>query len=254
VIHLFCGYDERESVGWAVFAHSVIARASKPVALVPLTSMGLAEGTNAFTKSRFLVPYLMGFKGHAIFMDGSDMLMLGDVAALEAQFDPAFAVQVVQHPDYETRHPMKYVGTGMESTNRNYPRKNWASVMLVNCEHPSWSGMTPDHLAGLPMSYLLGLEFCGDAIGSLRPEWNRLVDEGHPQGEVLHWTAGIPAFPRYSDAPGAERWFAERGAMLGSSAILGPTQPKGHGDEDYAGFDGAGRSWCGAWADLPAIP
>jgi hypothetical protein len=31
---------------------------------------------------------------------------------------------------------------------------------------------------------------------------------------VLHWTAGIPAFPHYAKAPGAEAWFAERDRML----------------------------------------
>lgn len=63
MINLFTGYDERESIGWSVFAHSVIARASEPVNLIPLTSMGMPQGTNAFTTSRFLIPYLMGYRG-----------------------------------------------------------------------------------------------------------------------------------------------------------------------------------------------
>lgn len=210
MIHLFCGYDERESIGFAVFAHSVIARASRPVALVPLHAMGMPQGTNAFTVSRFLVPYLMGFHGRAIFMDASDMLMRGDVAELDSLFDPSFAVQVVKHPDYETRHPRKYVGTGMESDNRNYPRKNWASVMLFNCGHPVWQDMTPERIGAYPIGELLSLDFCGEDVGELHPKWNRLVDEGQPSGNVLHWTAGIPGFEAYRDAPFAAEWFAER--------------------------------------------
>ena len=214
MIHLFCGYDERESIGFAVFAHSVIARATQPVALIPLSSMGMAEGTNTFTKSRFLVPYLMGFKGRAIFVDASDMLMRGDVAQIDAQFSSDFAVQVVQHKDYQTRNRVKYVGTGMEAVNKDYPRKNWASVMLFNCEHPVWQDMTPATIAATPMAELLSLEFCGEDVGMLHPKWNRLVDEGQPSsGKVLHWTAGIPAFERYRDAPAAELWEAERKAM-----------------------------------------
>ena len=214
MIYLFCGYDERESIGFAVFAHSVIARATKPVALIPLSSMGMGEGSNAFTKSRFLVPYLMGFKGRAIFVDASDMLMLSDVAKLDEQFSADFAVQVVRHPDYETINPVKYRGTSMESENRNYPRKNWASVMLFNCEHPVWQDMTPATIAGKSMADLLSLDFCGEDVGMLHPKWNRLVDEGQPSsGYVLHWTAGIPAFPAYREAPASYVWEAERKAM-----------------------------------------
>lgn len=214
MIHLFCGYDERESIGFAVFAHSVIARASRPVALIPLSSMGMGEGSNTFTKSRFLVPYLMGFKGRAIFVDASDMLMFCDVAELESQFSADFAVQVVQHKDYSTRNPMKYVGTGMESENKDYPRKNWASVMLFNCAHPVWQDMTPATISGMSMADLLSLDFCGEDVGMLHPKWNRLVDEGQPtSGNVLHWTAGIPAFDRYRDTPAADVWEAERRAM-----------------------------------------
>lgn len=213
MIHLFCGYDERESIGFAVFAHSVIARSSQPVALIPLSSMGLGEGTNSFTKSRFLVPYLMGFKGRAIFMDASDMLIRADIATLDAQFSADFAVQVVQHKDYETRNRLKYVGTSMEAQNKDYPRKNWASVMLFNCEHPVWQDMTPATINGMSMADLLSLDFCGEDVGMLHPKWNRLVDEGQGAGNVLHWTAGIPAFDHYRDAPAADFWLAEREAM-----------------------------------------
>lgn len=215
MIHLFTGYDERESIGFAVFAHSVITRASKPVALIPLSSMGLPQGTNTFTVSRFLVPYLMGFKGHAIFVDGADMLMLADVADLDKQFSDEFAIQVVQHPDYESRHPRKYVGTSMESDNRNYSRKNWASVMLFHCSHPAWQDMTPERLGSMPLSELLSLKFAGEDVGLLHPKWNRLVDEGQSaRGNVLHWTAGIPEFTEYSSAPAADTWFAEKNDMM----------------------------------------
>ena len=94
-IKLFCGFDEREALGYAVFCHSVIRRASRPVEFIPLASMGLPEGTNAFTVSRFLVPWLCDFKGHAIFCDASDMLMQGDIAELDSLFNPDYAVQAV---------------------------------------------------------------------------------------------------------------------------------------------------------------
>jgi hypothetical protein len=92
-IRLFCGYDSREAIGFHVFVHSVIERATRPVQIIPLSSMGLGKGSNAFTMSRFLVPYLSGFRGVAIFCDASDMLMLSDVAELESLAERRYAVQ-----------------------------------------------------------------------------------------------------------------------------------------------------------------
>jgi hypothetical protein len=214
VINLFCGYEAREALGFHVFVSSVLARASQPVRIVPLASQGLPEGSNAFTVSRFLVPHLMGYRGRAIFADASDMLMLGDVADLDAVFDDRFAVQVVKHPNYRTRHPIKYRGTPLETINADYPRKNWASLMLLNCEHPSWSSSGPVWLRrqATPLP-CLQLQNCrDDEIGELPECWNRLVDEGHAVegAQLLHWTAGIPGFAEYRDAPGAELWHAER--------------------------------------------
>lgn len=209
-IKLFCGFDEREAIGYAVFCHSVIRRASRPVQFIPLASMGLPEGTNAFTVSRFLVPWLCDFKGHAIFCDASDMLMDGDIAELDGLFNPDYAVQVVKHPDYKTRHKTKYRGTSMECPNSDYPRKNWASVMLINCEHQSWKDLSrPAVLAGMSAIDILKFRHF-DGIGELPPEWNCLVDEGQPAGKLLHWTAGIPGFQAYSGAPFAEMWHHER--------------------------------------------
>lgn len=215
-INLFCGYDPREALGYHVFAHSVINRATRPVSLVPLHANGLQQGSNEFTVSRFLVPYLTGFRGHAIFADGADMLCLGDLAYLDAMFDSRFAVQVVPH-QYKTRHPRKYVGTTMEAPNRDYPRKNWASLMLVNCWHPAWAWATPDALAGTAVGDLMELRFLRPKdIGFLPVQWNRLVDEGQPADDALlmHWTAGLPAFAAYRQAPGAERWHAAYNDML----------------------------------------
>lgn len=210
MIHIFCGYDRREAIGFHVFVHSVIARTSAPVSIVPLAAMGLPEGSNAFTQSRFLVPKLMRYSGHAIFADASDMLAMENIAELDALFDPRFAIQVVKHADYKTRHKTKYRGTAMECPNMNYPRKNWASVCIFNCEHPAWQ------LVDASDPSLIGLKFLpDDLIGELPAEWNRLVDEGHSTAEakILHWTAGVPAFEAYRDAPAAEAWHSAKRQM-----------------------------------------
>ena len=103
MIRIFAGYDPREAIGFHVFCQSLIERTTCPVAITPFYGKQ-RDGTNAFIYQRFLVPYFTGFKGKAIFMDASDMLMLGDIDELNKLFDPTKAVQVVKH-DYKTQHP-----------------------------------------------------------------------------------------------------------------------------------------------------
>lgn len=214
MIRLFCGYDAREAVGFHVFVASVLERATVPVSILALGARGLPQGSNAFTYSRFLVPWLCGFKGRAIYADASDMLMLADVAELDALFDPAYSAQVVQHPDYRTKHHLKYRGTSMQCPNRDYPRKNWSSLMLVNCEHSAWAHCVPGFVEAARGVEILQLK--SQILGDLPNEWNRLVDEGQPVegAKILHFTAGIPAFSHYATSPGAGLWFSARDQML----------------------------------------
>ena len=221
MVKLFAGYDPRERVGFHTFLHSVLTHASRPVSVLPLAHLSTCQGSNAFTISRFLVPYLMGFKGHAIFCDASDMLCLQDIAELDALFDPQFSVQVVKHKDYQTRHPIKYRGTDMECPNLNYSRKNWASVMLLNCEHEEWRGVTPATIGEFKNLELLRFDDF-ECVGDLPEKWNRLVDEGQSLegAAIAHWTAGIPFFDYYANAPGAKLWWDVRYDMT-----QGPSGP-----------------------------
>lgn len=217
MINLFCGYDEREAVGFHVFTASVLDRATAPVAIHALDSKGLPHGSNSFTLSRFLVPQLMGYKGRAIFADACDMLMLADVAELDALFDPRYAVQVVKRPDYTSRHQRKYVGTDMECEQSNYSLKNWASLMLINCEHVAWQCIDHETIARAKPLTLLQLQFILESdIGGLPACWNVLADEGDALAgaKLLHWTVGIPAFAHYADAPAADCWRAKQQKIM----------------------------------------
>lgn len=214
MLTIFCGYDRREAVGFHVFANSIITRASIPVALVPCPSNGLSQGTNEFTYSRFLSAHRMGFSSRCVFADAADMVCLTDVAELQQELNKITgAVGVVKH-EYKTIHPIKYRYTEMESPNRDYARKNWASLMLINCEHPAWQSVTPEALkvwqgSGLD---LLQFKFLADSeIESVSDEWNVLVDENQTvdKPKILHWTAGIPGFKYYSNAPMADIWREE---------------------------------------------
>ena len=211
-IRLFAGFDHREAVGYHTFASSVIRRAKSLVSITPLASLGLPVSSNAFTLSRFLVPALCGFKGRAIFADSSDMLCLADIAELDALFDPAYAVQVVKHPEYVSQHERKYIGTDMECEQSAYSRKNWASVCLFNAEHPAWRGISHQQLAGRPTLHFLQFQNLLDGeIGELPSEWNVLIDEGQDDtgAKLIHFTAGLPSFRHYRNQRRSLDWFKE---------------------------------------------
>lgn len=214
---LYIGHDDREAVGTHVFFQSLLSTASHPVPLVVLHKpmlyrMGieLKDGTNVFTMSRFLAPFFNHWHGWALFMDGADMLMREDVHKIMQYADPTKAVLVVQHA-YKTKHPMKYVGTGMEAKNTDYLRKNWASVMLMNCNHYAWRRIVPEYVEKASKMHMLQFEWLRpEYLAELPAEWNWLVDEYGPneQAAVLHWTCGVPGFPAYRSSPHADEWQA----------------------------------------------
>ena len=216
MIRLFVGWDEREEVGTHVFNSSVIHNCSEPVQITHLKKDAVAkefgvqikEGSNAFTLSRFLIPALCDYQGWAIFADGADMLCNGDLAQLWELRDASKAVQVVKH-NYQTRNPKKYCLTKLESENLDYVRKNWASLMLINCGHLGWRHCPPDKMMQMQTLQVLQFRFLHDEeIGQLDSRWNWLIDEfgPNPAAKIWHWTAGIPAFEHYACTPHSDEW------------------------------------------------
>jgi lipopolysaccharide biosynthesis glycosyltransferase len=213
-IPIFIGYDPREAIAYHVCANSIIRHSSVPVALMPLALNNFGDynethtdGSNQFIYSRFLVPHLMGYSGHAIFMDG-DMIVRGDIAELWALRSPDKDVQVVKH-DYKTRMPIKYLG----SKNEDYPRKNWSSVILWNCNSYPNRKLTPEYVMKATGAELHRFTWCtADRIGELPPEWNWLPDEygANPDAKLLHYTLGTPCFHEFADTPQGSEWHRER--------------------------------------------
>lgn len=207
MIRIFAGYDKREEQGMCAFARSVNAHATEEVAIAPIHGEQ-RDGSNTFTYSRFMVPSLLGFKGWAIFMDASDMILRADVAELWKLRDESKAVQVVKH-DYRTKHHRKYIGTRMECNNEDYPRKNWSSVILWNCAHPQNCLLLPRMVEVATGAFLHRFGWLtDDQIGELPPEWNHLVREYDPapDAKLAHFTLGIPGFKEYAQDEFSDEW------------------------------------------------
>ena len=216
---IFIGYDEREAEVMHVCIQSIMESSSRLVSIVPLTLKSLqgvyeevhSDGSNAFIYSRFLAPYLCGFEGRALFIDG-DMILRTDIAELFDLFDESKAVQVVKH-DYKTRQLIKYMG----SKNENYPRKNWSSVILWNCSHQANKCLTPEFVQSSTGKFLHRFSWLEDSlVGELPIGWNWLPDEFGKSDEanLLHYTLGAPCFPDYADTPMASEYNINKMKML----------------------------------------
>ena len=213
-IPVFVGYDPREAIAYHVCANSIIRNASAPVAIIPV-ALNLftdykethGDNSNHFVYTRFLVPYLMDFRGRAIFIDG-DMVVRGDVIELYESLQTAHDVAVVKH-DYKTRMPVKYMG----APNEDYPRKNWSSVIVWDCQSYPNRRLTPDFVQKQPGSFLHRFAWIDDdRIQALPPEWNWLPDElgENTQAKLLHYTLGTPCFREFADTTQAAEWHKER--------------------------------------------
>jgi hypothetical protein len=218
-LRIFIGYDSREPVAYHVFAHSILARASQPVAIIPLKQDVLrlsgaywrdidAHAATEFSLTRFLVPYLSGYKGRSIFAD-CDMLAQADIVAdLLPLVDQQADVFVCQH-DYAPTAHVKMDG----QQNAAYPKKNWSSFMVFNNAHCRM--LTPEYVNSATPAQLHRFEWA-HSVGSLPLEWNWLVGEYAPNAKrkILHYTLGGPWFRDYRNCDGATEWREELSQML----------------------------------------
>jgi lipopolysaccharide biosynthesis glycosyltransferase len=213
MINVFIGYDTKETVAYHVCCNSIIRQATRPVSIVPLALNLLnaytethTDTSNEFVYSRFLVPHLMNYQGWAIFIDG-DMILQDDISNLWKLRDDSKAVIVVKH-DYKTKMPIKYFG----AKNEDYPRKNWSSVILWNCSHPSHKILSPAFVQRSTGQYLHRFGWLTDNnIGELPKEWNWLADEYgvNESAKLIHYTLGTPCFEEFANTPMNEYWHKE---------------------------------------------
>lgn len=161
-----------------------------------------AAMSTEFALTRFLTPALAK-AGWALFCD-CDVMFRSEISELFSLADDRYAVQVVKH-----RHIPKESVKMDNQPQQPYPRKNWSSVMLFNCDHPSNKKLTLDLINSKRGAELHAFCWLEDhEIGELNPEWNYL--EGYSTEEIdpkiVHFTLGTPLMLGCYNSPHASEW------------------------------------------------
>ena len=218
MLTVFIGYDSREDIAYRVCRESILKHSSLPVRIIPIKQDELREdgvylrpadplSSTEFSFTRFLVPHLAGYKGWAVFVD-CDFLFRHDIYTVMKYRDPKKALFCVKH-DYKPTEETKMDG----AVQHQYPRKNWSSFMLFNCEHPDTVHLRPRVVNTATGMYLHQKQWTdNENIGELPISFNYL--EGwHTKSDcvdpiAVHFTRGGPWFDNWQDVEYADEWLA----------------------------------------------
>ena len=223
-LNIYIGYDSKEDIAYRVCKHSLLKRSSINLNVNSLKLNELIAknfyfrqvdplASTEFTYSRFLVPAITGYKGWAIFCD-CDFIFFEDISLILKDLDKSQAIYCVKH-DYtpKERHKMD----GQKQT--IYPRKNWSSLIVYNCEHPSNKILDVNLVNSESGSFLHQFKWLKDSeIGSLDERWNWLEGWTSQHNNnipyAVHYTRGGPWFDEWQDVEYAKEWLNERDNYL----------------------------------------
>lgn len=192
---VFIGVDPRHMIGHTVCSFSLIHYASAPLQITPLVLATLPierRGLTEFSFTRFLVPWLCGYKGWAVFMD-SDIVVQDDICKLWQFGRPENAVTVAEGvPDFER-----------------------AAVILFNCAHADNRALTPEFIERAEGLHTINWT---KKVGTFPSRWAHCVGYAEPLADpaLIHYTMGNPCWPETQDCEHADKWQNERRGALGS--------------------------------------
>lgn len=228
ILPIYIGWDDREAAAYDVAVASIVDNSSAPVQVRPLVASdlyaqrllwrpvesdngrrvdhlsGAAQSTD-FATSRFLIPFVQR-SGWALFAD-CDIVCMADIRDLFALADERYAVMCVKHEALPSSGHIKMDG----QLQQPYPRKNWSSVVLWNCDHIAHTRLSVPQVNHWPGQLLHRFAWLTDEeIGPLPAEWNWLVGvQAKPERpKIAHFTLGGPWLPHWRGAEHDEIWHA----------------------------------------------
>lgn len=218
-LKVFVGYDSPRPDVSDVCAFSMQSRSSLDLEINFLNLRDLSDAgvywrepdplaTTEFTYSRYLVPYLCGYEGLALFCD-NDFLWQDDVRNLLDERGGESALHCVQH-DHRPVETEKMDGKPQSV----FPRKNWSSLMLFDCGHAAHKALTPQTVSTASAAYLHRMQWLeDDQIGNLPTRWNWLEgwcsDRPDVQLGAIHYTRGGPWLETGEQYAFADLWLNE---------------------------------------------
>ena len=214
---VFVGYDSREDIAFRVCERSLLKHTSIPLDIWPIKQTDMRNrslywrehdplSSTEFTFTRFLVPYLADYKGWALFCD-CDFLFREDISGLLDYMDGEKAVYLVKH-NYNPPEKTKMDG----AIQTQYPRKNWSSFMLINCEHEQVKkNLTLETVNNSTGLYLHRIQWADNKfIGELPIAYNYLegwnTKDDCPNPIAVHFTRGGPWFRDYMQVEYGDEW------------------------------------------------
>lgn len=235
--NIYIGWDAREDVAYQVCKHSIERkRQGIDLNVIPLKHKDLRQGgafyrpwmthaldgnrydlfdmkpfSTEFSHTRFLVPFLNGYNGWALFMD-CDMIFTSNPKKLFDMVDDKYACMVVKH-NHKPTEDIKMDG----QPQAKYFRKNWSSFVLWNCGHPKNKFLTLDKVNSLTGREMHQFCWLDDRdIGPLPYEYNwieglspTISTRADWRPDVIHYTLGGPWFPDYQDVLYGDLWIEE---------------------------------------------
>lgn len=225
IIRVFIGHDSRAPHHTDVCRQSILRHTDAPVLIELLDMDALRRASmyrrwhylgedgaqvdgqdgrpfsSEFAFTRFLVPALTQWQGHAIFCD-SDFMFKDDIAELWKARREDKAVQVAkQH--YVSSKTRKKGGAIQE----NYTRKNWSSLILWNNAHHANSALTTYTVNTFPGNWLHTFSWLeDDQIGHLDLGWNWIEGTTQAVPRAVHFTLGVPDLEECRNAKYADEW------------------------------------------------
>jgi hypothetical protein len=219
-VKVYIGHDEREADAYRVCEASMRSTALGALDIQPISRLTLgdlyarptvrrddgslfdpisnAPMSTDFAIARFFIP-LIQKEGWALFCD-CDFLWRAPVEELMQLADERYPVMCVHHEPYPTA-VLKMDGQFQVP----YRRKNWSSLMLINCAR--WQDSGYAQRVNRTRGILLH-QFTGYNVGALSLEWNWLVGLSPPVRRVraAHFTLGVPSMPGYENVEFADEW------------------------------------------------
>ena len=211
--NLYIGYDSSQNDAYSVCKYSIEKKSNININKLDLNELKSKNiyfredntGSTEFTYTRFLVPYLNNYKGWALFCDSDFLWFCDPIEIFHEYINDKYSVLCVKHDYLNCNGNTKMDGKKQEW----YPKKNWSSLMLFNCNHPDIiNNLNLENINTKSPQWLHRMEWTSEEnIGEIDKKYNYLINYYFDNNfKALHYTDGGPWHENYKNCEFATEW------------------------------------------------